>query len=86
MTTACAPTAAELADPDGVSGVVTWVYDGDTIVVETVQDTIDLLSGLGSRIHVLDEAAGRIIESPEVSPGVIDYLFLHPDRFPGDAD
>jgi hypothetical protein len=25
-----------------LSGVVTWVYDGDTIVVETVQDTIDV--------------------------------------------
>ncbi len=52
----------------------------------TVEDTIDLLSRLGYRMHVLDEAAGRIKESPEVSPGVIDYLFLHPDRFPGDAD
>lgn len=51
----------------------------------SVNDTIDLLRGLGYTMHVLDATTGRV-DAATFDPRVNDYLFLHPEGPTADAD
>lgn len=45
----------------------------------TVNNSVDLLTSLGYRLHALDERTGELRATP-FTDSVRDYLLLHPDR------